>query len=85
MTIGLLNPVNGLHNVIDDTSGRKIRSDRSRKQWDGIITSGDDFDPKHPQLMLRARSFDTSVTPTRVRTTDIFVTSVNPDSLNGRP
>ena len=85
MTTGLLTPKRGTHLVIDDISGRKVRSDKVRMQWDGIITSGRDFSFKHPQLELRSRSENISVRPTRVQPQEIFVTSVNPDSLNGQP
>ena len=82
---GLLNAQLGKHQLIDDISGRKIRSDKARMQWDGIITSGDDFSFKHPQLELRSRSENISVRPTRVQPQEVSVTSVNPDSLNGQP
>lgn len=85
MTIGLLKPIRGSHNVIEDISGRKIRSDKVRKTWDGFITDDIDFDPKQPQLDIRARSENTSVKPTRVRPEPVFITSVDPNSLNGRP
>lgn len=83
MTAGLLTPKRGAHNVIDDISGRKIRSDKVRKTWDGLIVSEEDFDPKNPQLNLRGRTEDTSVTPTRERQPNKFVTEVDPASLNG--
>lgn len=85
MADGLLNAQLGKHNIIDDIGGKKIRSDKYRKTWQGYITSEEDYDPKHPQLDLRSRSEDLSVSPTRVRPEDKFVTSVDPSSLNGRP
>lgn len=84
MTDGLLPVKRGAHNVIDDISGHKIRSDKTRKNWKNQITSVEDYDPKHPQLNLRARSEKIGVTPTRDRPVDKFVTSVDPDSLNQR-
>jgi len=84
MTNGLLNPRLGKHNVIDDLSGHKIRSDKTRKNWKNQITSVEDFDEKHPQLNLRARDERIAVTPTRDRPTDKFVTDVDPNSLNQR-
>ena len=85
MTTGLLKPQPGLHNVIDDISGRKIRSDKVRKTWDGFITDDLDFDPKQPQIDIRSRSENISVRPTRARPEIKFVTFVDPNSLNGRP
>lgn len=85
MTLGLLNPIPGMHNVIDDIDGRKIRSDKARKDWRGLVMSAENWSPKHPQLDLRGREEKINVTPTRVRPPDKFVTSVDPNSLNGRP
>jgi len=82
---GLLNPKLGEHNVIDDISGRKIRSDKVMITWDGFVTCREDYDPKHPQLDLKSRRDDQSVRVVRDRPTDVFVTSVNPNSLDGRP
>lgn len=84
MTIGLLPVKRGTHLIIDDISGEKIRSDKVKITWEGYVTNRRDWSPKQPQLELRSRSENINVTPTRVRTTDVFVTSVNPDSLNGR-
>jgi hypothetical protein len=84
MSRGLLPPKVGKHNLICDISGEKIRSDKYRKTWDGLVVSPDDYDPKHPQLNLRPRKEKISVRPTRDRPVDVFVTSVDPNSLNGR-
>jgi len=84
MSRGLLPVRRGRHNVIDDISGRKIASDKTRITWEGFVTSREDFDPKQPQLTLRSRSEDTSVRPTRTRPEQVFVTSVDPSSLNGK-
>jgi len=85
MTAGLLNVRKGRHNVISDISGFKIASDKVRITWQGYVVSQEEWDPKHPQLELRARSEDLSVKPTRVRSDPVFVTSVDPNSLNGQP
>ena len=84
MSHGLLNPKLGEHNVICDISGRKVRSDKVMKTWENLIVSREDYDPKHPQLTLRAREERIAVTPTRDRPADKFVTEVDPDSLNQR-
>jgi len=84
MTTGLLTPKRGTHNIIDDIDGFKIRSDKARKDWKGLVMSNGNWSPKQPQLNLRGRSEDTSVTPTRTRPADKFVTQVDPNSLNGR-
>ncbi len=84
MTTGLLKTRLGDHNIIDDISGRKIRSDKARIDWRGFVTSEEDWSPKHPQLDLRSRDEDLSVSVTRTRPADKFVTSVDPDSLTQR-
>ena len=84
MSKGLLTPKLGLHNVISDISGEKIRSDKVRRDWRGIISSKEDWSPKHPQLTLRPRNEKINVSNPRTRPVDKFVTSVDPDSLNQR-
>jgi len=84
MTIGLLNPKLGEHNVIDDIDGFKIRSDRTRKDWRGLISSKDNWSERHPQLTLRPRNEQISVVDARERPTDKFVTQVSASSLNQR-
>jgi hypothetical protein len=74
----------GTHWVIDDITGFKVRSDRIRTDWRGIVSDQNEWSPKHPQLDLRSRSEDVNVTPTRTRPNDKFVTSVDPNSLNQR-
>ena len=84
MTAGLLPVKRGSHLIIDDIDGRKIRSDQAVTDWRGLVMSKANWSPKHPQLNIRGRSENTSVTPTRTRPVDKFVTSVDPDSLNGK-
>ena len=84
MTAGLLPVKRGAHLIIDDIDGRKISSADAVKDWKGLVMSKENWSAKHPQLNIRGRSENTNVTPTRTRPVDKFVTSVNPDSLNGR-
>ncbi len=84
MTRGLLTPKRGQHNVIDDIDGFKIRSDKTRKDWRGFISSKGNWSERHPQLTLRPRSETINVVDPRTRPTDKFVTSVDPASLNQR-
>ena len=84
MSRGLLTPRRGTHLIIDDIDGFKIRSDKARIDWRGFVMSEGNFSEKHPQLDLRGRSEQINVTPTRTRPVDKFVTSVDPDSLNGK-
>lgn len=84
MTAGLLPVRRGQHLIIDDIDGRKISSADAVKDWKGLVMSKENWSAKHPQLDLRGRSENTNVTPTRTRPVDKFVTSVNPDDLNGQ-
>ena len=84
MTAGLLPVRRGQHLIIDDIDGRKISSANAVRDWRGLVMSKENWSPKHPQLDLRGRSEDTSVTPTRTRPADVFVTSVNASDLNGK-
>jgi len=84
MTAGLLPVRRGEHLIIDDIDGRKISSANAVRDWRGLVMSKENWSPKQPQLTIRGRSENTSVTPTRTRPADVFVTSVNPDDLNGQ-
>jgi hypothetical protein len=81
MTAGLLNPKLGCNNVIDDISGRKIRSDEVMITWEGFVTCAEDYDPKHPQIELKSRSDNERAKIVRDRPEDVFNTYVNPNSL----
>ena len=84
MTAGLLPVRRGEHLVIDDIDGRKISSADAVRDWQGLVMSKENWSPKQPQLTIRGREERINVTPTRTRPVDVFVTSVNPDSLNGK-
>lgn len=58
---------------IDDISGFKIRARVSRKQWDGLITTGHSWSPRHPQDFVQGVRDDQSVPDPRPRQTDQFV------------
>ena len=84
MTAGLLPVKKGSHLIIDDIDGRKISSADAVMDWKGLVMSKENWSEKHPQLTIRGRDERINVTPTRTRPVDVFVTSVDPDSLNGR-
>ena len=84
MTAGLLPVRRNTHLIIDDIDGRKISSADAVMDWKGLVMSKENWSPKHPQLTIRGREERINVTPTRTRPVDKFVTSVDPDSLNGR-
>ena len=84
MTAGLLPVRRNTHLIIDDIDGRKISSADAVMDWKGLVMSKENWSPKQPQLTIRGREERINVTPTRTRPVDVFVTSVNPDSLNGK-
>ncbi len=84
MTAGLLPVRRGQHLIIDDIDGRKISSADAVTDWRGFVMSKENWSEKHPQLTIRGRDERINVTPTRTRPVDVFVTSVNPDDLNGQ-
>lgn len=43
----------GSSNAICDRCGRKFKREDLRETWDGLMVCQDDWEPKHPQLMLR--------------------------------
>lgn len=63
----------GSWNIIDDVSGQKIKASKVRLRWDGLYTTKENWEPRHPQEFLRARSDDTSVPYSRPLSADSFV------------
>jgi hypothetical protein len=60
----------GDHNVISDSSGQKIKRSQARFTWDGFLVDKRDWEPKHPQLTIRARSEKISVEDARTQGED---------------
>jgi len=52
-------------NAISDQDGQKRKASDMRMQWDGLWVGRDEFDPKHPQLELRARPDNPARSPVR--------------------
>lgn len=55
----------GAWNAISDQDGQKRKSSDMVMQWDNLWVGKDEFDPKHPQLMLRPRPDQPARTPVR--------------------
>jgi hypothetical protein len=74
----------GDHNAISDLSGFKFKASEMRLM-EGIdknlLVHFSEWNPENPQLHIRGRSDDTSVTNARPRTTDIFDTNASGDYL----
>lgn len=81
----------GSWNVIDDVSGFKTKASKVRLRWDGLYTTDSNWEPRHPQELIRARTDNMSVPFSRPRTADEFITyggakaigTINQSVLNG--
>ena len=60
-------------NAICDTCGFKFKASEMRKDWRGMRVCQDDYEPKHPQLMIRVPRDDPSVPWVRPEGEDQFV------------
>ena len=45
----------GTHNAISDDSGQKYKRCDMRLTWDNKLVGKDEWEPKHPQLIIRPR------------------------------
>jgi hypothetical protein len=43
----------GSWNFICDVCGQKYKSEESRKRWDGLVVCKKDWEPRHPQELIR--------------------------------
>lgn len=59
--------------IICDLSGKKILMSRSVKTWDGLRVDPEWWDPKHPQLSVRAVPDHMAVIDGRPRPTNLFI------------
>lgn len=50
----------GGHWVICDICGFAVRNFDARKTWDGKVVCPEDWEPRHPQDLLRSRQEDTA-------------------------
>lgn len=44
----------GVWNALCDVCGQKYKSDQLLKRWDGLMTCKGDWEPRHPQDLIRA-------------------------------
>lgn len=73
----------GDHNIICDRCGRKIKASQSRKTWDNLVVCPEDWEPRHPQDVIRIRAEEPGVKDPRPRPDDYFLSDneVTADSL----
>lgn len=60
-------------NVICDTCGFKFKASETRKDWRGMRVCQEDYEPKHPQLMIRVPEDNPAVPWARPEKEDVFV------------
>ena len=74
----------GDHWVISDISGFKFPASEMRKltgEQAGLLVHKSEWNPEHPQLKIRAREDDQSVTNVRLRPVDQFPNQITQDDL----
>ena len=74
----------GDHWVISDISGFKYPSSEMKKltgEQAGLLVHISEWNPAQPQLKIRAREDDQSVTNVRLRPTDSFPAQITQDDL----
>jgi hypothetical protein len=74
----------GDHWVISDISGFKFPASEMKKltgEQAGLLVHNSEWNPAHPQLRIRARSDDQSVSNVRLRTDDLFPAATTQDDL----
>lgn len=63
----------GVWNVVCDVCGFEYKSDELRKRWDGLMVCKHDWEPRHPQDLLRVPRENPSVPWARQEPADVFV------------
>ena len=78
----------GLWNVICDRCGFKYKSDKLRKEWNGLRTcsgggTNNCWEPRHPQEFVKGKADRQAPAWTRPEQTDVFlaVNEVKPEDL----
>lgn len=64
--------ISGEWNVTCDVCSKKIKSGEARTRWDGLIVCPADFEHRHPQDFVKAKTDKITVPFTRPRPPDVF-------------
>ena len=64
--------VSGSHNCICDVCGQKIKFEKAKLRWDGLLVCPEDFETRQPQDFVRAKTDKITVPITRPRPPDVF-------------
>ena len=73
--------ITGRPNAICDRCGFKYKLDELKKEWTGLMTCPDCWDPKHPQLSVRGVKERGGVKNARPEPVDRYVGTVTADDL----
>ena len=65
-------------NIICDVCSKKIKASDAKQRWDRLVVCPDDFEHRHPQDYVRAKTDKITVPFTRPRPPDIFTNVVFP-------
>jgi len=76
--------VSGQWNLICDSCGKKIKTGKAKKRWDGLVVCPEDYEQRHSQDFVRARQDKITVPFTRPRPQDIFVDVVYACTTDGK-
>jgi hypothetical protein len=64
--------VSGEWNVTCDICSKKIKSSQAKQRWDGFIVCPEDYEQRHPQDFVKAKTDKVSVPFTRPIPAHIF-------------
>lgn len=73
--------VHGDNNAICDRCGRKYKASQLKKEWNGLYTCPDDWEPRHPQDLIKSSHDDQRPALSRPEGADTFITEVLSPSL----
>ena len=64
--------LSGAWNVTCDVCSKKIKASEAKQRWDGLIVCPEDYEQRHPQDFVKAKTDKISVPFTRPRPVDAF-------------
>ena len=79
--------VSGNWNVICDVCSKKIKASDAKQRWDGLIVCPSDFEHRHPQDFVKARTdkitvpFTRPIPPLTFTNVSYIVYYVDPDCV----
>lgn len=65
--------LSGDWNVICDVCSKKIKAHEAKQRWDGLLVCPSDFEHRHEQDFIKAKTDKITVPFTRPRPPDVFI------------